>query len=230
MGYTYITSTSGGDTGANCRPLVYVLKTQSGYSTDRSNAADGIAASLADALNSGFIKGYIVYEYNIDLSFDCSSELLPQLEDWRNSNGFTNDAVYLAAHRCDTNNPGVSDGRNAWMYPSDAHAKANRSSTARFKNSASHEVMHSYVVHSCDKVNSMTTDVGKEHDLGTIIDPYGAEEYTPFGRSSSVERGTCSVDNGGTIENVTQELSSCTKKGLKYSANHTFNGHLEDAC
>lgn len=230
MSYTYITSTSGGDTGANCRPIVYVLRTQSGYSSDRSDAADGVAASLAGALNEGFIKGYIVYEYDISLSFDCSNALLPQLQTWRGNNGFTSDAVYLAVHRCDTNNPGVSDGNNAWSSPSDVHAKANRSSTAEFKNTASHEVMHSYVVHECDDINGMTTSSGHEHDLGTIIDPNGSEEYTPFGGSESVEHGTCSVANGGTIDNLTQELSTCTKQSLKYSANHTFNGHLEDAC
>lgn len=234
MGYTYIDSTRAGDWSANCAPDVYVLETVNSWDGDRTVVRDALVSSLDDTLDSGYIKGYNVHEYSTDLWLDCSgsnADLLVDIGDWRSSNGFTSDGTYIGLHRCSSDdlNPGASWG-DAWSEPADVHVSFAEGSP---KTTTVHETAHCLINHNCSNVqNFMEKTDGNwdEHTLGTVLNEGGIDKYTPFGGANPGERGTCSVSDASGVNDRTLTYSYCTKQSIEYSANHSFSGHLEDAC
>lgn len=229
--YTWVETTNVGDTSAGCAPVVYVMKTNSGYDSDRNSCANAIDTMLSDVYNggSGYIPGYQINEYDIDLDLNCSKGLLKQLECWRNQhdNGFNEAAAYVAVHRC--NKGGASSGANAWDKPADCHGSAHPD--RNLERSTTHEVLHSFIIHDkCDKVSGLTPSDGVEHDLGNARSINGDRKFTPFAREYRAERGDCSVSDADSSWPDTLKASSCSKKAMRYSANHTLNGHYDNAC
>ena len=226
MGYTYHNTIAIGDHLDDCAPQIYVMKTNSGTATDRKECANALDTAFNDVYSDGFITGYGIYTYDIDKDLTCSKGLLTQLHEWRENNGFTEDAAYVAVHRCDES--GASDPKNLWVDAVDCHASGH--TNKNLTRAATHEVFHASTVHACDKVSSMTTSEYKEHALGTGRSVDGVKKWTPFGGPGPGTEGTCYVSDSSTVDGQTLLPSSCTKKAIKYSVNHELNGHLEDTC
>jgi len=222
MSYTYIDSTRGGDWSDNCAADVYILQSKGAYNGDRSDAADAAVTSLDDSL--GYINGYNVHEYTTDCDVSnlfYNSDILNELIDWRKNNGFTNDAVYVLVHRVDSEDPGATYGGVAWKEPTDVHASAEVGNPPR---TTSHETAHAHIDGgNCSEVQDLMGNSDSEHALGTERNG----KYTPFGGDKWLDKGSCTASSAS---GDTLLYSYCTRQSMKYTANHVFNGHLEDTC
>lgn len=233
MSYTYLGTTSSGTTDKNCTVVVYLLQASSGYRSNMTTARDALRESLGDAYSSGFISGYEIHEYDTDgtLTINPSGAPLQQINEWRDTNGFTENANYIGIHRKSTNSPGATGGGLAWEQPVPTQISFVKGNPSV---SAPHECMHAYIQGTCDYIwNSMiyrSDDNGSpnEHDLGSTINLSGTMLHTPFGGAGASvpsEHGRCSVSDASVGNGRTQKLSTCTKKALQYSAQHVFTDH-----
>lgn len=222
MSYTYIDSTRGGDWSADCAPVVYILKSSQASGGERAEAANAAVTSLDDSL--GYISGYNIHEYNTDCYVDnlyYNSDILNELIDWRNANGFTNDAVHVLVHRAESENPGATYGGVAWTEPTDVHAST---TVGDPPTTTSHEIAHAFIdIANCSYVQSMTDDPDNEHELGAERNG----KWTPFGGPDPGPNGTCSASSASGRGLL---YTTCTRKAMEDTANHVFTGHLEDIC
>lgn len=242
MSYTYIGTTSGGDTSATCVPEVYILKTVSGTSSDRTTAKSSLDDTLSDALSSGHISGYKIYEYDTDMCIDpngsdsiCGKDdndqtVMSQITSWRQDNGFTSSGNYIAVNRRDTAFPGATGGGiAAWDEPVNTQVSFIKGNPPV---STSHEMLHAFIYGKCDEVNkyiSRTDSNGNpiEHDLGSTIDVNGDMLHTPFGGGPPSENGACSVSDASVGTGRTLQIPSCTGWSLHYTAEHVFTSHRD---
>ena len=229
MGYWKKDEVTAGDTDTFCSPYVYLYQAWNADDYDGNTAKDGLVWTLDDAYQYGYINGYKLTFYEMDDDLGCTN-LLSDFTDWRNGYDQTQSGFHILANDCSQENvsSGAQDGANAWE--TDSSGQATRAASgggskddARFRNSNAHEMIHAFVLGSCNYVDNMIEQ--SEHDLGKV---YDNNDVSPIGDSNSSDRGTCSSSLNRHDDRT--EPTNCSIKAIKYSANHTYGGHDMDHC
>lgn len=190
------------------------------------------------AYDADRIRGFRIKRYSSNFDPDCSSEILPQLENWREYNGYYGVGVHMMVNDCSSSssNPGVSDDVNAWDNPSDTMAitdEGNRDSDG-VQASAVHEAIHSLVLSACpyvqdDMVKERDGTGWNEHSLGKVkqnIHGLGLEYHTPMlGGDYAAKNGTCDSSGTESDDEETHQLTTCENRALELSAEHADGRH-----
>jgi len=237
MSYTLVDTYTNGNTSVACSLFIAIVRDPGSASvSQRKTVRKGIITALDRVLNSYAIKGYTVevYDGGSDLATEldnCSGELIPCFDSWRNNNNLTTTGAWLCVvDRQSYGRGAAASNGGAWVDDKGAFVNGKIDEKDKFKKTAVHEVWHEFSESDCSDVQNLYMS-GNIHTLGTEIEKSGNKVLTPFAQGEeAAENGTCNVINWSGTYDPTLTSSSCTEDAIEHSGEHHISAHYEDVC